>query len=68
MSDDQVGTPLRLPVTRKSWWRRLLCRHPQRSVWQENGLWHSRCLDCGAQWCGRPWHHWVISRGNDTWP
>ena len=45
MSDDQVGTPLRLPVTRKSWWRRRLCRHPQRSTWQEDGRWHTRCLD-----------------------
>ena len=45
MSDDQVGTPLRLPVTRKSWWRRVLCPHNQRSTWQEDGRWHTRCLD-----------------------
>jgi hypothetical protein len=68
MSDDQLGTPIRLPAIRKSWWRRVLCRHPQRSIWQENGRWHSRCLDCGAQWCGRAWHHWEIRRRNDTWP
>jgi hypothetical protein len=69
MSGDQVGIPIRLPTIRASWWRRLLCGHPQRSTWRESGRWHRLCLDCGAAWRDRSWQHWEIGRQpteNDT--
>ena len=43
MSGEQVGPP----AIRKSWWRRLLCQHGQRSIWLENGRWHGRTAGSG---------------------